>query len=148
MRPLLLLLLPLLPTACSRPGAPVPAPRPTPPLALAAVSGAEGALCVFSREVDSAPLFAIRADRRRLVGVARPEGGEPVVLAAKVKDEPIRPTRGAQLEGAGLSVAVAPAALPGVPVGADGVRRAAVLTAATPDGGSVEIDGVWICAGR
>lgn len=143
-----LLLLPLLMTACAREGEPA-AERPRmPPLTLSALPSAERALCVFSEEVDGPPVLAVRQDGGRLIGLVRPAGVEPVAVTTRITDDPLRPTQGVQMKGPDLTVAVAPARLPGVPVGAGGVRRPATLTAATVEGGWVTLDGVWSCVQR
>ncbi len=137
-----LLLLPLLLTACARQDEPA-APPPEPPALTLARVLLDGASCAFSPAVNEASLLAVDQRRGRARGEARPGGGELIELNGTAAGDLLG---GVQLEGSGLTIAVQPADLPGVPVGASGIRRAARLTAATPDGGSVEIEGVWSCS--
>lgn len=135
----------LLAAGCTRGGeAESPAPEPA-TLTLLPLDGESGADCTFAPQVDTAPVLRVMQERERPRGEAMPEGGMPVELTGtSLRDRDTLPA-GVQLEGAGLTVAVQPDRLPGVAVGVTGVRRAAVLTAATPDGGTLVLDGVWSC---
>lgn len=114
-------------------------------LTLLPIEGDEEADCTFASQVDAAPVLRVTHDRARTRGRAVQATGLHVELTGtSLRTRDTLPV-GVQLEGAGLTVAVQPDRLPGVPVGVTGVRRAAVLTAATPDGGTVVLDGVWSC---
>lgn len=143
MRPVLLL---LAMSACTRESEPVIEPQPARPLALSTLPSSGRSLCVFSQRVGGPAMLIVREDGRRLVGLVQPKDGTPVALTMKVTDDAVNPTAGVQMKGPDITVAIVPAAMPGVPVGTGGVRRPATLTAATVEGASVELAGVWSCA--
>ena len=144
----ILLLLPLVAAACVRSDASPDQPPVAPPaLALSPVTEPERGTCVFAETLDGPPLLAVWSARGRTVGEVR-VGEDPVTLAGTAIDQGDRLPAGAQLEGAGLSVAVQPDAVPAIPVGAGGLRRPATLTVAAAGGGEASRVGVWSCGGR
>ncbi len=140
-----LLLLPLLAAACAR-ADPGPDRAAVAPLTLAPMAADFAADCVFAPDLDAPPLLVVRQERARARGEVRLAGDVVELTGTAIGDAADLPG-GAQLEGAGLTVAVRPDPVPGVPVGAGGVRRPATLTAATADGGEATLSGVWSCGG-
>ena len=118
---------------------------PSEPLSLVRIASETPADCVFAADYGSTPLLLVRHERNRARGEVRPAGRPLIELTGTSADSAALLPQGVQLEGRGLTVSVTPANLPGVPVGAGGVRRPAVLTAATSDGGTTVVEGDWSC---
>ena len=117
------------------------------PLVLDRIASDTPADCVFAADYGGTPLLLVRHERNRARGEIQPRGRSLAQLTGTSAGSAAILPNGVQLEGRDLSVSVTPRTLPGVPVGVSGVRRPAVLTVATADGGAAMVEGDWSCGG-
>ncbi|WP_373487774.1 hypothetical protein, partial [Blastomonas sp.] len=120
MRRLSLLL--LLPSACAPSDSAGVAERHVATLVLSELSTGAEADCSFSQDAFGPSLLVVRLDGPRIRGTAHPAADQPVQLSGTRPADGEGLAGGVQMEGRGLTVAVHPASLPGVPVGTGGVR--------------------------